>query len=60
MVVLKVYYVLGKEVTTLVDEEKSAGRYEVNFNTASLASGVYLYILQAGDYAGSKKMILIK
>lgn len=60
LVTLKVYDVLGKEVITLVNEEKPAGVYEVNFNAADFASGVYVYKLQAGDFVSSKKMILTK
>ncbi|GBD86439.1 FG-GAP repeat protein [bacterium BMS3Abin03] len=59
-VTLKVYDVLGNEVATLVNRELPAGNYEVTFDASSLASGVYLYRLQAGNYAGSKKMILLK
>lgn len=57
---LKVYDILGNEITTLVNEEKPKGRYEVNFNSASLASGVYIYKIQAGTFVNSKKMILLK
>ncbi len=61
---LKVYDVLGNEVAILVSEEKSAGRYEVEFNPASSieypASGVYFYRLQAGNYIEIKKMVLLK
>ena len=57
---LKVYDVLGMEVATLVNEEKPAGSYEVNFNASQLSSGVYLYKLQAGSFRQTKKMILIK
>ena len=57
---LKVYDVLGKEVATLVNEEKPTGNYEVNFNASSLSSGVYFYKLQAGSFWETKKMILIK
>ena len=57
---LKVYDVLGNEVATLVNEEKIAGKYEVNFNASSLASGVYIYKIQAGSFINSKKMILLK
>lgn len=57
---LKVYDVLGREVETLVNENKPAGKYSINFNADKLASGVYLYRLQAGNYIESKKMILLK
>lgn len=60
IVTLKIYDILGSEVATLVNEEKVAGRYEVNFNASSLASGVYIYKLQAGSFINSKKMILLK
>jgi hypothetical protein len=59
-VTLKVYDVLGNEVATLVNEEKPAGSYEVNFNAAKLSSGMYLYSLQAGSYTQTKKLILMK
>lgn len=58
-VTLKVYDILGAEVATLVNEEKVAGKYEVNFN-AILASGVYLYKLQANEYISVKKMVLVR
>jgi len=57
---LKVYDVLGNEVATLVNEEKPAGIYEVEFNATKFASGVYYYKLQAGDFVQMKKMILMK
>ncbi len=64
---LKVYDVLGNEVATLVNEEKSAGRYEVIFDgsnlpagKAGLSSGVYIYRITAGDYSASKKLMLLK
>ena len=58
--VLKVYDVLGNEVVTLVNEEKLAGSYEVNFNAAQLSSGIYFYRLQTGAYVQMRKMILLK
>jgi hypothetical protein len=58
--ILKVYDVLGNEVATLVDEYKSAGGYEVDFNSSNLSSGMYLYRLQAGSFVEAKKMILLK
>lgn len=63
---LKVYDVLGNEVTTLVDEFKPAGNYEVEFpnvetrHGVSLPSGVYFYHLNAGDYIETRKMILLR
>jgi 5-hydroxyisourate hydrolase-like protein (transthyretin family) len=60
IVTLKIYDILGNEVTTLLNEEKAKGRYEVNFNASQLASGVYIYKIQAGDFVSSKKMILLK
>ena len=59
-VTLKVYDVLGSEVATLVNEEKPAGSYEIDFNAAKLSSGIYFYILQAGSYTQTKKLILTK
>lgn len=60
LVALRVYNSLGEVVAILVNEEKSAGKYEVNFDAASLPSGVYFYTIQAGAYSDSKKMLLIK
>jgi hypothetical protein len=57
---LKVYDVLGNEVATLVDEFREAGRYEVTFDASELASGIYLYKLQAGSFVEAKKMILMR
>ena len=59
-VTLKVYDVLGKEIATLVNGEKPAGSYEVEFNAANLSSGIYFYKLQAGDYVQVKKMMPMK
>jgi hypothetical protein len=60
MVTLKVYNILGKEVATLVKEERSAGSYEVEFDASSLPSGVYFYQLKAGSFIKTNKMILLK
>ncbi len=57
---LKVYNVLGKEAATLVNEERPAGNYEVDFNATDLPSGVYFYRLQAGDFIETKKMVLLR
>jgi uncharacterized delta-60 repeat protein len=59
-VTLKVYDLLGREIATLVDEEKPVGTYELNWNAINLPSGVYFYQLQAGEYSSVKKMILLK
>jgi hypothetical protein len=74
-VTLKVYDVLGKEVATLVNEEKPAGNYKIKFNAGSLSSGIYFYTLkatpiggQAGNpetssgqgFAETKKLILLR
>jgi photosystem II stability/assembly factor-like uncharacterized protein len=57
---LKVYDVLGNEVATLVNEYRSVGSHEIEFNGSNLSSGIYLYRLQAGDYFETKKMILLR
>ena len=59
-VLLKVYDILGREVATLVNEEKQPGNYRINFNASTLASGIYMYKLQAGSLIQCKKMILLK
>ena len=60
LVSLKVYDVLGKEVATLVNEQKSAGKYEVKFDASKLTSGTYIYKISAGSSVQIKKMILMK
>jgi hypothetical protein len=59
-VTLKIYDVLGNEVATLVNEEKPAGNYNVDFKGNNLASGIYFYTLRAGSFVQSRKMILLK
>ena len=59
-VTLKVYNILGSEVATLVNENLSAGSYKFNFDAQNLASGVYLYELNAGNFREIKKMNLLK
>ncbi len=59
-VILKVYDVLGNEISTLVNKELPAGEYEVMFDASNLPSGVYIYTIRAGNYFNSKKMMLIK
>ena len=60
LVSLKVYDVLGNEVAELVNEEKPAGKYKVNFESKFLPSGVYISELCAGNFFQSNKMILLK
>jgi hypothetical protein len=60
MATLKVYDVLGREVTTLVNEHLSAGGYTVTFDAANLTSGTYLYILESQGQRVMKKMMLVK
>jgi beta-glucosidase len=57
---LKVYDVLGREVATLVDGEKSAGVHTVSWDASRLSSGVFIYRLKVGDFNDVKKMILMK
>jgi hypothetical protein len=57
---LKIYDVLGVEVATLVNEEKPAGNYSIEFNGSNLASGIYFYQLKSDGYAATKKLILLK
>ncbi len=59
-VTLKVYDITGREVASIVNENKSAGRYSVTFNGSNLASGVYFYILRNGSFVQTKKFLLVK
>lgn len=60
LVTLKVYDVLGKEVVTIVNENKPAGSYEASFDASQLPSGMYIYKMQSGSFTDIKKMILTK
>ena len=57
---LVVYDILGREVTTLVNEKKEPGNYAVTFDSEGLASGIYLYRLSAGDRVETRRMILLR
>jgi hypothetical protein len=57
---LRVFNILGKEMATLVNEYKSAGQYVAKFDAGALASGVYFYRLDAGDFSATKHMLLVK
>ncbi len=59
-VTIRVYDFLGREVATLVNEEKTAGNYKIHFNASNLASGIYFYRMQAGNFFETKKLILLK
>ncbi len=59
-VTLRLYDVLGNEILTLVNEEKPAGNYSVEFNAANLPSGSYFYRLTTNKFSETKKMILMK
>ena len=59
-VTLKVYDILGRDVATLVNGQRTAGEHSVTFNAAGLPSGVYFYRLQAGNYSATKKFMLLK
>ena len=59
-VVVKVYDILGREVATLVNEQKPAGSYHVAFDAHLLSSGVYFYSLQSKSFKETKEMVLIK
>jgi hypothetical protein len=60
LVTIKIYDILGDEITTLVNEEKPIGNYEVEFIASNLSSGVYFYQLTTGDFIRTKKMILLR
>lgn len=57
---LKIYDILGREITTLVNRKLKAGNYNYTWNAKDLASGVYLYKFSAADYVVTKKMLLLK
>ena len=59
-VTIKIFDALGREVTTLVDEFKSAGQYSVKFDASHLSTGIYFYSIKSGDFNAVKKMALIK
>jgi parallel beta-helix repeat protein len=60
LLTLKIYDILGREVLTLVNERKTAGKYEVKFDGSSLSSGIYICQLSTEKYRTSKKIHLIK
>ncbi len=60
LVTIKLYNVLGKEVATLLNEEKSPGNYAIKFNANDLPSGIYHYQMRANSFRETKRLILIK
>ena len=60
LIKLKVFDILGNEVAELLNEERTAGSYKIEFNTSNLSSGVYVYQLQTNSKILSKKMLLLK
>lgn len=59
-ITLKIYDVLGNEVARLINEERNAGSYEIDFNAQNMASGIYFYELKAGSFIQTKKMLLLQ
>ncbi|MBK8944758.1 MAG: T9SS type A sorting domain-containing protein [Ignavibacteriae bacterium] len=57
---LKIFDALGKEIANLINETKSAGKYQVSFNAINLSSGIYFYRLETDQFSETKKMLLIK
>ncbi len=57
---IKIFDILGREVSTLINKEQNSGNYEVEFDASNLTSGVYFYRIQAGDFVQTKKMVLMK
>jgi len=58
-VTLRVYDVIGRNVSTLINERQNAGEHSVTFNAAGLPTGVYFYKLSAGNFVQTRKLILI-
>ena len=59
-VVLKIFDILGREVQTLVNSEQAPGQYIVKFDAQNLASGIYFYQINAGNFTATKKLMLLK
>jgi hypothetical protein len=57
---LKIFYILGEEVATLVSDRLTAGSYTYEWEAFNLSSGVYLYRLEAGDFVETRKMVLMQ
>jgi hypothetical protein len=59
-VVLKVYDILGREITTLVNENLQPGTYETEWDAENYPSGVYFYKLHSSGFTQSKRMVMLK
>jgi flagellar hook assembly protein FlgD len=59
-VILKIYDILGREVSTLINEELKAGTYQVDWDASNYTSGVYFYKFTSREFTETKKMILMK
>jgi hypothetical protein len=59
-VTLKIFDILGREITTLISKELSAGNHEWEWNATGFVSGVYFYRLQAGSFTATKKVVLLR
>jgi len=57
---IMIYDILGREITTLINETRPAGRYEIKWNASRFSSGVYFYRIQAGNFVQTKKLLLVK
>jgi hypothetical protein len=57
---IKVYNIVGKEITQLVNETRFSGEYEVTWDASNFASGIYFYTLTSGSFIATKKLILLK
>jgi hypothetical protein len=59
-IILKIYDISGSEIKTLVNQNQTAGKYSISFNASNLSSGIYIYMLQAGQFSQSRKMLLLR
>jgi hypothetical protein len=60
MTTLKIFDILGRKVTTLVNEQLAPGTYEVDWNASEYPSGIYFYKLTSGNFTATKKLVLLK
>ena len=60
LVNIKIYNLLGREIETLINEERTPGKYKIEFNGHNLASGIYFYRITSNSYTKTRKMLLIK